>query len=184
MLRQWTQKGEIFLGHTSSGFLVVHGFGPGFRWEEHLVFKCWLWIIKRKSTLMEMVCSGSKDLASSSTLLSAPIRWKLARGGISSKLALTSVFCGDGGRKSRVDQRDSENSGDSTSSPGEHQARWSRLSYIFFLHRITIWRCLWIRSGTIRLHFSTDDFNTKVDHCTGVYSPWNQELTISFSEFQ
>lgn len=24
-------KGEIFLGHTSSGFLVVHGFGPGFR---------------------------------------------------------------------------------------------------------------------------------------------------------
>ena len=25
-------QGEIFLGHTSSGFLVVHGFGPGFRW--------------------------------------------------------------------------------------------------------------------------------------------------------
>lgn len=24
-------KGEVFLGHTSSGFLVVHGFGPGFR---------------------------------------------------------------------------------------------------------------------------------------------------------
>ena len=35
MLQQWTQKGEIFLGHTSSGFLVVHGFGPGFRWEEY-----------------------------------------------------------------------------------------------------------------------------------------------------
>ena len=25
------KQGEIFLGHTSSGFLVVHGFGPGFR---------------------------------------------------------------------------------------------------------------------------------------------------------
>ena len=24
-------KGEIFLGHTSSGYLVVPGFGPGFR---------------------------------------------------------------------------------------------------------------------------------------------------------
>ena len=81
--------------------------------------------------MIEIVCSGSKDLASSSTLLSAPIRWKLARGRISSKLVLTSVFCGDWGRKSRVDQRDSENSGDSTSSPGEHQALWSRLSYFF-----------------------------------------------------
>ena len=30
--------------------------------------------------MMEISCSGSKDLASSSTLLSAPIRWKLARG--------------------------------------------------------------------------------------------------------
>ena len=24
-------KGEIFLGHTSSGYLIVQGFGPGFR---------------------------------------------------------------------------------------------------------------------------------------------------------
>ena len=24
-------KGEIFLGHTSSGYLIVPGFGPGFR---------------------------------------------------------------------------------------------------------------------------------------------------------
>ena len=34
-------KGEIFLGHTSSGFLVVHGFGPGFREQVcqfHIVF--------------------------------------------------------------------------------------------------------------------------------------------------
>ena len=42
--------------------------------------------------MIEIVCSGSKDLASSSTLLSAPIRWKLARGRISSKLVLTSQF--------------------------------------------------------------------------------------------
>ena len=42
--------------------------------------------------MIEIVCSGSKDLASSSTLLSTPIRWKLARGRISSKLVLTSQF--------------------------------------------------------------------------------------------
>ena len=41
---------------------------------------------------MEIFCSGSKDLASSSTLLSAPIRWKLASGRIFSKLVLTSQF--------------------------------------------------------------------------------------------
>ena len=79
--------------------------------------------------MIEIVCSGSKDLASSFTLLSEPIRWKLARGRISSKLVLTLVFCGDWGRKSRVDQRDSENSGDSTSSPGEQQTFWSLLPF-------------------------------------------------------
>ena len=29
--QHFPSQGEIFLGHTSSGFLVVHGFGPGFR---------------------------------------------------------------------------------------------------------------------------------------------------------
>ena len=35
---------------------------------------------KTELTIMKISCSGSKDLASSSTLLSAPIRWNLARG--------------------------------------------------------------------------------------------------------
>ena len=48
--------------------------------------------IKQNPTMMEISCSGSKDLASSSTLLSAPIRWNLARGRISLKLALNSQF--------------------------------------------------------------------------------------------
>ena len=75
---------------------------------------------------MEISCSGSKDLASSSTLLSAPIRWNLTRGRDFFEVIFKfTVFCGDGGRKSRVDQRDSENPGDSTSSPGEQQSLWS-----------------------------------------------------------
>ena len=157
---------------------------PRFQVRRTLIFKCWKWILKQKPTMMEISCSGSKDLASSSTLLSAPIRWNLVRGRDFFEISFEfTVFCGDGGRKSRVDQRDSENSGDSTSSPGEHQALWSHSSF-FLLLRTTIWRCLWTRSGTTRLHFSTDDFNTKIEHCTGVYSPWNQKLTLSFAEFQ
>ena len=45
MLQPLTQKGEIFLGHTSSGFRVVHGFGPGFRWEKSYFSYTFIYII-------------------------------------------------------------------------------------------------------------------------------------------
>ena len=157
---------------------------PRFQVRRTLIFKCWEWIIKQKPTMMEISCSGSKDLASSSTLLSAPIRWSLARGRISSKLALNSQFSAETEVERAEWTKEIQRILETPLLP-QVTIKLFEVTHLFsLLLRITTWRCLWTRSGTTRLHFSTDDFNSKIQHCTGVYSPWNQKLTLSFAEFQ
>ena len=114
--------------------------------------------------MIEIVCSGSKDLASSSTLLSAPIRWKLARGRISSKLVLTSQFSAETEVERAEWTKEIQRILETPLLPQVSNKLFEVSIFFFLLLRITIWRCLWTRSGTTRLHFSTDDFNTKVEY--------------------
>ena len=113
---------------------------------------------------MEIFCSGSKDLASSSTLLSALIRWNLAWGSISSKSALTSQFSAETEVERAEWTKEIQRILETPLLPQVSIKLFEVAYLIFFVLRITIWRCLWTRSGTTRLHFSTDDFNTKVEY--------------------
>ena len=163
------KQGEIFLGHTSSGFLVVHGFGPGFRWDQ---------LYPYNGTLMrQLTFPGSKDLASSFTPQNALTRWEshicTTRRCLNTfhlqypfksffwecNWVLIPVLCWDWGRESRVDKGDSKDPWNSTASTGKHSRASRRAEFTNCFLRTTIWRCPSTRRGTTRLHFSTDDFN-------------------------